>query len=194
MKPSLYIQALKIKLKKHKKMKQILSILFCVILSMHTMEGQNKVEKKDVKESIRVKFKDGANPIVFVDGKRFDFPVDLIDPNKIASVSVVKGKAAMEKFNAPNGAILVITKKGAETAKVYATHYKIRDSSISEVFSNDKKPLIIIDGKVSNQKVLKKLNTKDIEKIDVLKGEKSEKEYKTKNGVILITTKKKKKE
>ena len=175
-------------------MKQILLTLLCVTLSMNSLEAQQKDEKKGVKESIKVKFKDGAKPMIFVDGKPFDFPVELIDPDKIASVSVLKGKAAMDKFNAPNGAILVITKKGAEAAKLNGTYFKIREKGVSEVFSNDKKPIIIIDGKVSSREVLTRLNTKDIEKIDVIKGERSEKEYKTKNGVIRITTKKKKKE
>merc|ERR1711916_102477 len=169
----------------------------CITLSMNTMEAQKKEEKKDLKESIKVKFKDGAKPMIFVDGKRFNFPVELIDPNKIASVSVLKGKAAMDKYNAPNGAILVVTKKGAEAAKLNGTYFKIRDKGVSEVFSNDKKPIIIIDGKVSTREVLLKLNTKDIEKIDVIKGKKSEKEYKKKKKKkkekIFLPPKKKKK-
>ena len=175
-------------------MKQILLTILCITLSINSLEAQKKEEKKELKESIKVKFKVGAKPIIFVDGKQFNFPIELIDPNQIASVSVLKGKAAIEKFNAPNGAILVTTKKGAEAVKLNGTYFKIRENGASEVFSGDKKPLIIIDGKVSNREVLTKLNTKDIEKIDVIKGEKSEKIYKTKNGVILITTKKKKKE
>ena len=171
-------------------MKKILFIFSLLLLSTTVVIAQKKDEKKKLKESIQVKFKGDVKPTVFVDGKRFDFPVDLIDPDKIATVSVVKGKTALEKYNAPNGAVIVITKEGAKTGK---NKMKLTEKGISTVFNNDKKPIVYIDGKLSDEKTLKKLNSKNIEKIDVIKGEVAKQKYNTENGVILITTKKKKK-
>lgn len=171
-------------------MKKIMTTTLLIFLSITLVQAQKKDDKIKLKESIDVKFKEGTKPMVFVDGKKFDFPVDLIDPDKIATVSVVKGKTALEKYNAPNGAVIVITKEGAQLDK---HKMKLTEKGISTVFNNDKKPIVYIDGKLSDEKALKKLNTKNIEKIDVIKGEVAKQKYNTENGVILITTKKKKK-
>lgn len=161
-------------------MKKILFTLLLFILSISITHAQ---KKDDAKETIQVKIKDDVKPTVFVDGKKFDFPVDLIDQNKIQSVNVIKGKEALEKYDAPNGVILISTKEVIEADK---TVFKVRDSK-------SKKPLVIIDGKVSDEESLQKLDKNDIEKIDVFKGEAAIKKYNAKNGVILITTKKKRK-
>lgn len=59
---------------------------------------------------------------------------------------------------------------------------------------DDEEPLFIIDGKEVNKKAMKKLNTKNIATINVLKDEAAEKKYgdKAKNGVVEIVTKQKK--
>lgn len=168
-------------------MRKIVLAIVIICISFSTVEAQKKDVKKEIKESIEVKFKDDAKPTVFVDGKKFDFPVDLIDPNKIASVSIVKGKVALEKFNAPNGVVLIITKEGEEIER---HKMKLDEEGITKVFSNDKKPIVYIDGKLSDEKTLKKLSPKNIEKIDVIKGDAAKKKYNAPNGVILITTKK----
>lgn len=58
--------------------------------------------------------------------------------------------------------------------------------------NDDSDPLIIIDGKESTEKALKKLDSKDIEKIEVIKGDRALAEYgdKAKDGVVKVTTKK----
>jgi len=56
----------------------------------------------------------------------------------------------------------------------------------------DKEPLYIVDGKESTSKKVKRLDTDDIENIDISKGEKAIEKYgkKAKDGVVVITTKK----
>lgn len=172
------------------------------MLSASVVQGQKKEEtksssekkEKNLTEAIHVKFKEGIQPLVIVDGKKFDFPVDLIDSNKIATVSVVKGEVAKTLYNAPNGAVIIVTKAGE---KIEKDKMKSKNVDATEVFSNKKvfsykKPLIIIDGKVSTEKELNKLKTYNIEKIDVIKGKVAKEKYNAENGVILITTKKRK--
>lgn len=58
--------------------------------------------------------------------------------------------------------------------------------------NGDSKPLIIVDGVEQSDDILKSLDPKQIEKIEVLKGESATEKYgeKAKDGAILITTKK----
>jgi len=58
---------------------------------------------------------------------------------------------------------------------------------------SDKEPLFFLDGKKVSKKVIDELDSDSIDKIEVLKGDSATKEYgkKAKDGVVLITTKKK---
>ena len=144
-------------------MKTILITIAYILLSFSVIQGQEKDKNKELIESIKFKFKEGTKPTIFVDGKKFEFDLHIIDKDQIKSVSVVKGEMAIEKYNSPNGVILITTKgKGKEKEN-------------SEVILNSKNriPLVIINGKVSDQKTLQNLNTKDIEKINILKGKKA---------------------
>jgi outer membrane receptor for ferrienterochelin and colicin len=60
--------------------------------------------------------------------------------------------------------------------------------------SDGKNPLFIVDGKEVTGKSLKDFDHDNIEKIEILKGDKAVEKYgeKAKDGVILIETKKKK--
>ena len=69
------------------------------------------------------------------------------------------------------------------------------DNTFAFITGNDgKEPLVYIDGKESSREEMKKLDSKNIESINVLKGDTAIKKYgkKAKNGVIEITTKKSK--
>ena len=156
-----------------------------VFLSMSPAQAQekNKTKKNNsLTEKLHVKLKDGAQPDIYVDGKKFDFSLDLIDTEMIASVFVLKGEKAIKKYNASNGVIVVTTKKKHES-----------DKANGKTNFNGKTPVIIINGNVSNKETLDKLSPDDIEKIEVFKDEKAVKKYKAPNGAIIITTKKEKK-
>ncbi|WP_179377236.1 hypothetical protein [Winogradskyella wichelsiae] len=167
-------------------MKNLILTVCALLFSTSLMQAQEfKIEKKDnqKKEKLHVKAKEGAKPDIYVDGKKFDFSMDLIDTDMIASVVVIKGDKAIKKYNAPNGVILVTTNKKHELDKTNGkTNFK------------GTTPVIIIDGKVSNKETLDKLSPDDIEKIEVFKDEKAIKKYNAANGAIVITTKKGKKE
>lgn len=165
-------------------MKQLLFATILLFFSISVVQAQKEEEKKDVKEQIYVKLKDGLKPDIYIDGKKFDFPMELIDQSKIASVFVLKNEEALKKYNAPNGVILIKTKG-------------LKFTDVSEVkIKNDIKiggkdvPMVIIDGKVTDKKTFDKLTPNMIEKMEVIKGEKALKKYNAPNGVIIITTKK----
>jgi hypothetical protein len=162
-------------------MKKLLFVAVVLLLPTTTINAQEV--KKDEEGKIYVKLKDGAKPDIYVDGKKFDFPMELIDQNKIKAVFVIKGEKAKKEYNAINGVILITTKTSKE-------------SDVSEIritgYAKDKKtPMVIINGKVSNKKILDELKPDEIEKMEVIKGKKAKEKYNAPNGVIIITTKKK---
>ena len=171
-------------------MKKIILTACAIFLSISLMQAQkNNEAKKDssLVEKLHVKLKDGAKPDIYVDGKKFDFSMDIIDTDMIESVFVIKGEKAITEYNSPNGVILITTKKNVDAEK---STEKTSEISITD----EKSPLVIIDGKITNKGSLKNLSTDDIEKIEVFKDEKAIKKYNAPNGAIIITTKKKKKD
>ena len=165
-------------------MKKIVFAVIMILCSLSAIQAQKKEEKKGDKENLLVKLQEGAKPKIIVDGKVFDFPMELIDQTKVTSMMVVKKQEALKKYNAPDGVILIRTKFSEST-------------DLSNKVSGDKKiggkngPKVIIDGKISNQKAVEKLTPNLIEKMEVIKGEKALKKYNAPNGAIIITTKKK---
>ena len=54
------------------------------------------------------------DPVIYLDGNRYEGNLSTIDPNTIESVTVLKDEAALRQYDAPGGVILITTK---ETAK-----------------------------------------------------------------------------
>ena len=159
-------------------MKNLLLIACICLLSGASLLAQDK---------IKIELKDEPTPDVYIDGKKYDSDVfDLLDPNKIASVNVIKGEKAMKEYKAPNGVVLITTKK-AEKESLEGKQ-EVKEIKITSDKSKEE-PLIVINGNVSDRKTLSKLKPKDIEKIEVLKGEAAMEEYKAPNGVVIVTTK-----
>jgi hypothetical protein len=111
--------------------------------------------------------------------------MELIDQNKIKAVFVIKGDQAKEEYNSLNGVILITTKT---TEKSDVSEIRIRNNDFAK---GKKRPMVIINGIVSNKKNLDELKPDQIEKMEVLKGEKAIEKYKSSYGVIIITTKQK---
>jgi len=166
-------------------MKKIILTACVALLSISLIQAQAKKEENQKKESIHFEVKDGAKPDIYVDGKKFDFPVELLDKNRIESVSVLKGEKAIKEYNAKNGVVLISTKKSSK---------KITKFDYADVKDKiDKIPMVIIDGEESDQETLSKLSPDDIESINVVKGEQAMKKYNAANGVVVVITKKGKK-
>lgn len=164
-------------------MKKIVFTAIVMLLSTTVVKAQK--EKKEGNEKIYVQLKEGAKPTIYVNDKLFDFPLELIDQNKIASVFVFKDAEAIKKYNAPNGVILIKTKE-----------LEITSIPMPKVAKNDKEigdkngPMFIVDGKVTSKKMADTISTYKIGNIKILKGEAALKKYNAPNGVVIITTKK----
>lgn len=122
-----------------------------------------------------VKFNPGisGNPVVIVDGQRYDSVEDVnVQPDEIASISVLKNESATKLYGeqAKDGAIIINTK----------TKYN----------SEKTDPLIIVNGKETGQNI-KDIDPETIESMNVLKDESATVKYgeKGKNDVIEITLK-----
>lgn len=119
------------------------------------------------------------DPIVIVDGRRYDSIDDAkVDPADIASISVLKNETAESYVKiygqqAMNGVIIINTKTKYNTVE------------------DKPKPLIVIDGVISETKKIDDINPETIESINVLKDASATEKYgvKGKDGVIEITLK-----
>lgn len=169
-------------------MKNLVLTVCTLLLSFSLIQAQEDKEQTSKQDNLIIKVKDDAKPDIYVDGKKFDFSMDLLDPDKIESVTVLKGVEAMNKYGAKHG-VVIITTRNKDPEKMPKIKVRGYDNTSGDA------PMIIIDGEKSNQQALKKLSPDDIFSIKILKDAASTAKYGTesKNGVIIITTKKAKK-
>jgi len=152
-----------------------------------TTEVKKNFEKQ---EKLQVKVKQDANPDVYIDGEKYNSKIlNLIDPKKIESINVLKGEQAIEKYNAPNGVILITTKLNAKADTTSEKKVTIRGYGSTV----KKDPMVIIDGNTSTHDALSKLNPDKIKSITVLKEQAAIETYNAPEGVIIVETKKRKK-
>ena len=171
----------------------IIGLLFSVTQAQENEKSTDKTEK-----GVYLKLKKDAHPDIYIDGKKYDYEIlDIIDQDKIESIEVVKKEPALKKYNAPNGVILITTKKKAETKlespSVTIKDHGKRDSTEFRIKGNkldNTDPVVVIDGVKTDVVTLKTISPDDIKEMEVRKDEQSKKEYNTESGVIIITTKK----
>ncbi|WP_157972813.1 M56 family metallopeptidase [Aureibaculum luteum] len=112
--------------------------------------------------------------------------IELILPDDIASVNVIKNENAITKYGdkGKNGVVEIKTKI------IYRNQINIDSKNPSIIFGEE--PLIIINGKESSIEMKKALNPDNIKSMNVLKDKNATEKYgdKGKNGVIEITLKK----
>lgn len=158
-------------------MKNKVLILLLLLFTVCIQAQQSKTENQQY--DLKIKLKGKANPDIYVDGKKFDFPLNLIDQDKIASINVIKKDVALKQYKTSNGVVLITTKN--ETS-----------SNIEKLEKPTKgEPVMIIDGEISTKMAAAKLSPNNIKSVNVIKGEEAVKNYSAPNGVVIITTKKK---
>lgn len=129
------------------------------------------------------------------------FTVDDIDPNAIASVSVLQGKAAIDKYGEDVGKDGILEVKLKEGAHIGKDMTKLKGLTIGVTYrgdqlTNDKSTdvVYVIDGKRADQKMVKELalTPEEIATLSVWNGAEALNKYgeDAKNGVLVITTKK----
>jgi hypothetical protein len=154
-------------------------------------EAKTEVDPIDNVQKTIVEVKEGENPDIYIDGKKYDRHIlELLDPERIESVSVIKGEKAKEEYDA-EAVILVKTKiKTDLKSPKYNLGANDNKGVYIRSYVGSASPIIIIDGKLENQETLAILNPDSIQSISVLKNEEALKKYGTRSGVILIKTKK----
>jgi len=131
-----------------------------------------------------------ANALWVVDGeiKSAGFSAGSIDPSKIYSMDILKGEQALKFYGEKGGSGVVVI----STKEFMDKHRTIR---IGVPPDSAHQPLYIVDGVAmpNSAAPLKNINPSDIESISVIKDAAARAIYgeKGKNGVILITMKKK---
>ncbi|WP_333866041.1 M56 family metallopeptidase [Sphingobacterium sp.] len=129
------------------------------------------------------------------------FSVDDIDPNTIASVSVLQGKAAIDRYGEDVGKDGIIEVKLKEGAHIGKDMTKLKGLTIGVEYADDKliegKPanvVYVINGKRTDQKTIKELalTPEEIATLSIWKDDEATKRYgeDAKNGVLYMTTKK----
>tara|TARA_R110000868_G_scaffold28633_2_gene107184 strand:+ start:44288 stop:46162 length:1875 start_codon:yes stop_codon:yes gene_type:complete len=153
------------------------------IVFKEKVNDPNSVEQKEVHTSAKkiswaTTSSESHEPLIIIDGEIQDESIvpSSLDPEHIARVNVLKDKSAIAKYGdkAKNGVVEITTK--SKTLRV----------EIDE----EKKPLIIIDGKIQDIDV-KDLDADKVKSMNVIKGKSATDTYgsQAKNGVIVITTK-----
>lgn len=180
-----------------------IGIMALIITAGFAQETSMKVKSKKEEgksERIEIRVKEGeANPLIIIDSKEYDFEIlDIIDKNKIESVTVLKGEDALKKYGAKNGVILIKTKQNDDSGKagIKISNNKETPQTGSnkgvkiEIPQGKDAPVIVIDGVIKDRDVLDSISPDDIESIKVLKDNDAKKKYNTEVGVIIIITKK----
>jgi TonB-dependent SusC/RagA subfamily outer membrane receptor len=140
-------------------------------------------------QGITIQKEAGRNPLIYIDGKKYEGDLNTISPDDIASIDILKDASATANYGpeAKDGVILI-------TTKAFKIEGPVGRSGIGGVdFKNTlaNNPLFIVDGiKITNDD-LNLLDPNKIASINVLKNESATALYgeEGKNGVLLITTK-----
>ncbi|PKQ61262.1 hypothetical protein BZG02_16650 [Labilibaculum filiforme] len=142
--------------------------------------------KPNAKQEVELKFGSTKNPpLFFIDGKKTSpNEADKIDSEHIESINVIKGENATNKYgeDAKNGAV-EITTKTLKTSDKSSTKLKFG--------STKNPPIFIINGEKTSPNEADKIDSENIESINVIKGENATNKYgeDAKNGAVEITTK-----
>jgi len=151
-------------------------------------------------------------PLIIIDGEKGS-DIEELNPEQIESFSILKDASAIQLYGdeGKNGVVLIVTKKGAEatnngtqepmiiksnqlTITTYPDSLKGKPVFITRGLSGLKgKPLIMVDNKkVSN---VEDIDINQVESFTILKDASATAQYgdEGKDGVVLITTKSKKK-
>tara|TARA_R110000868_G_scaffold410923_3_gene700947 strand:- start:5326 stop:7383 length:2058 start_codon:yes stop_codon:yes gene_type:complete len=157
---------------------------------------------------VAIKTNSGKDPIYIIKGKVIsEEEIKDIRPEEIESISVLKGEKAKTVYGekGENGVVIIEKKTNNEViidldnddylneeGIIIIKENKNPSNVVIRGTSKKNKPLIIIDGKETKDKI-EDLDSDEIKSINVLKGNSANKKYgkKGKNGVIEIITKKK---
>ena len=168
-----------------------------VIIVSTKVINTNQDKNVNSETKIVVNIKEGMdNALYVVDGiQQKSGDLNIIDPNTIASMNVLKGEAATRLYgeDAKHGVVIISTKTLDSKDDLTRTEKSVSHIVIRGKSLKDADPLYVVDGKVMKNFDESSLDSEKIESISVLKGDIALKKYgsKAKNGVIEVTLKSK---
>jgi bla regulator protein blaR1 len=173
------------------------------------IENDTTYNIKNNSKNLSISGKEGKQPLIILDGKEIPNKEinDLVDPNNIKSINVLKGAAAIKLYGdkGKNGVVEIFSKSKTEKKNSFTNN----DINIEELIKmattvkgnnpvtsfNDssKTPLFVLNDKEVSKNEISNLDRNKIETVFVLRGKAAIKLYgkKGKDGVIIITTKNK---
>ena len=164
-------------------------------------EMRNK-EKKNVIISCCTTTAGQKPPLFIVDGVPSKAGIKEMDPNEIASITILKDAKATGMFGkkAENGVVLIVTKENAVKNTVNVTSFDSVESveiesaaGVRILPSKDNENILyLVDGEAVEAEAVQKIDAEEILHVNVLKDKSATDKYgeKGEHGVIEITTKK----
>ncbi|MFA5326951.1 MAG: TonB family protein [Prolixibacteraceae bacterium] len=132
--------------------------------------------------------------LIIIDGKESSKAVmSSINPEKIENVAILKDQMAVEKYGKKrkDGVIEITLKNDLNGSNDKS--FKVQTDKPLKIggSSGPNQPLIVVDGKITENKDISNIDPNTIESIDVLKGTSASAMYgeKGENGVVLINLK-----
>ncbi|WP_430813094.1 TonB family protein [Carboxylicivirga sp. RSCT41] len=162
-------------------------------ISALTIEQLKQNDKKEWKNGVFAIYTKEAQaefealkPLYIVDGKEFMGDLEDISPDDIASMNVLKGESATNKYGekAKDGAVEITTKNGlGEKGQLNSGSAKIKSTS-----NNKATPVFVVDGQKQD---INNVNPENIDVVTVIKDPEVTRHYGegAENGVILVKTK-----
>ncbi|MBO0360303.1 hypothetical protein J0X19_20250 [Hymenobacter sp. BT186] len=163
-------------------------LLVAPIAAMLLLASCSKAEEQAAQPAKQGVDKTMDNALYFIDGeKSTKASMEQLSPEAIATVNVLKGDNARNKFGeaAASGVIIITTKANQNSAAV-----KAFNQQYSPTVDYTGK-LIIIDGVASTPEALQRVPESRIKTVNVLKGAPAEAQYgaQARNGVVVVSTK-----
>lgn len=164
----------------------------------YTIPVQFKLKGKKAKKPVKLTLnKLGSDKIMIIaNGKEIDQKIlNALSPDKIESMTVIKDKAALKKYNAEDkeGVIIIKTKsEHTEINKALSQNTIVKVKGEQKISNIDlDEVLLIVDGNKVEKATIEKMDPNKIKEINVLKGKAAIDVYgeKAKKGVMVITTK-----
>jgi len=147
-------------------------------------------------EFLLAKIKDGKGyastkpSMTIVNGERIEGDINSISPDDIASINVLKGDAAINKYGekAADGVIEITTKAALKGKETFKSTDKVKIESLSIKDDSGTAPVFIVDGE---RRAIDNMSAEDIEVVTVLKDPEVTQLYGegAENGVVLVSTK-----
>lgn len=143
-----------------------------------------------------------AEPIYVLDGRVVSKDdLSALSPDGIAEVVVHKATGDPQNddqlvsaygYGAKNGVVVITTNENADESVIsVGDAVMISSGAMTASFDPDADPIYIIDGERANKRQVRRLKSKNIDKVEVLKGDSAIAIYgeEAASGVVIITTK-----